>query len=204
MILRLLSFSLAALLLLSCAEEEEERLDESGFDEQTLLDERLEKDKLFAGSDESPIPAEQRASFSGLVYYAPDSTYCIDADLEIFATRDTIEMQTSIASDVRKAVRIGRFTGMVKGSKVALTAYSFLDGQEDQLFVPFTDKTSGFDSYESGRYLDIERHDDEDYIIDFNRAYNPYCAYNSQYVCPLVPPENRLTVSIRAGEKRWH
>jgi len=204
MILRLLSFSLAALLLLSCAEEEEGRLDESGFDGQTILDERTEKDNMFASSDDSPIPAPQRASFSGLSYYAPDSNYCIDADLEIFTSPDTVAMQTSIASDIRKALRIGKFSGMVKGSKVALYAYTFMDGKSDQLFVPFTDKTSGFETYEAGRYLDVERHDDEDYILDFNRAYSPYCAYNSQYACPLVPAENRLPLSIRAGEKRWH
>ncbi len=204
MILRILSFSLAALLLLSCAEEEEERLDESGFDEQTILDERAEKDKMFASADESPIPAPQRASFSGLAYYAPDSNYCIDADLDLLAKPDTISMQTSVASDVRKAIRIGTFKGMVKGSKVSLAAYTFADGDADQLFVPFTDKTNGFDTYEAGRYLDVVRHDDEDYILDFNRAYNPYCAYNTQYACPLVPAENRLPISIRAGEKRWH
>lgn len=204
MILRLLSFSLAALLLLSCAEEEEGRLDESGFDGQTILDERTEKDNMFASSDDSPIPAPQRASFSGLSYYAPDSNYCIDANLEIFATPDTVAMQTSIASDIRKALRIGKFSGMVKGGKVALYAYTFMDGEADQLFVPFTDKTSGFETYEAGRYLDVERHDDEGYILDFNRAYSPYCAYNSQYACPLVPAENRLPLSIRAGEKRWH
>lgn len=71
------------------------------------------------------------------------------------------------------------------------------------LFVPFVDETSGKETYGSGRYLDLEQARGDDYVLDFNMAYNPYCAYNDDYVCPIPPRENKLPIEIRAGEKTY-
>lgn len=197
--------ALASLLLCTaCTEEEEERMDGGVFDEQTILDARHEKDEQFRSDASSPIPEQLRASFTGLSYFPPDSSYEVDADFTPFTTPDTVRMQTSTAGDIRTALRLGRFTMTVKGSKVALTAYVFVGSDASELFVPFADKTNGFETYDAGRYLDVEKRDDGDYVIDFNAAYNPYCAYNPSFSCPLVPAENNLKVAIRAGEKRWH
>jgi hypothetical protein len=100
-------------------------------------------------------------------------------------------------------IRYGKLNFQIAESKsLELTAYKELDNQQDQLFVPFKDKTSGFTTYQAGRYLEISEPDEQQMcIIDFNRAYNPYCAYNAEYSCPLIPSENILPVFIKAGEK---
>jgi len=95
---------------------------------------------------------------------------------------------------------------LLGGRQCALQAYKS-DPGEERLFVPFGDETSGKESYGAGRYLDLERerHQTEGnrWIMDFNEAYNPWCAYSEKYVCPFVPPENWLNVPIRAGEKEY-
>jgi uncharacterized protein len=90
----------------------------------------------------------------------------------------------------------------VKGQPLTLGAFVEAGARSfDRLFVPFTDLTSGTETYPAGRYLDLDRTRTGIYIIDFNRAYNPYCYYNPTYDCPYPPRGNRLTVPIRAGEK---
>jgi hypothetical protein len=87
--------------------------------------------------------------------------------------------------------------------KCKLTAYQEIPDADDGLFVPFKDRTTGNESYGGGRYLNVTDVGDSTVTIDFNNAYNPYCAYNDQYACPLVPAENTLRIAIRAGERRW-
>ncbi len=184
-------------MLLGCDEEDSQAID--GFDEQEILDQRLEKDNTFRG-DESPLPPSKRENFRGLPYYAPDAAFAVIATFEQFSTPDTITLQTS-TNEPRRAIRAGRFLFDLEGKKLSLTAFRFLDGAEDSYFVPFTDNTSGSTTYKAGRYLDVAADSDNLTILDFNQAYNPYCAYSEAYSCPLVPSENNLPVSIRAGEK---
>ena len=99
--------------------------------------------------------------------------------------------------------KVGYFDLVVNGKSVQLQAYQSAERQDPNLFVPFRDGTSGAETYPAARYLDLKVEHDDEYAVDFNYAYNPYCAYSEAYICPLPPPENRLSVPIRAGEKKY-
>lgn len=172
------------------------------YDEGEIIEMRQEKDAQFRDSEESPIPAEKRTSFTGLLYFDPDPEYVVMATFVESASTDTIILQTS-KDDLRKAFRAGTFTFRLNGKDLKLSAYTFADSEDNEsLFVPFTDRTTGHETYYGGRYMDVPVVDIDDYVLDFNMAYNPYCAYNERYSCPLVPKENDLSIAVRAGEKK--
>jgi hypothetical protein len=99
--------------------------------------------------------------------------------------------------------RAGTLEFMLKGQALKLTAFVEVGAADvNRLFVPFSDVTSGTETYPAGRYLDLDRSKSGVYVIDFNRAYHPYCYYNPTWDCPYPPAENRLKVPVRAGEKR--
>ena len=100
--------------------------------------------------------------------------------------------------------KVGYFEVVVGGKTIRPMAYQSAERIDPTLFVPFRDATSGKESYGASRYIDMEVEHNDEYALDFNYAYNPYCAYSEAYVCPLPPPENWLTVEIRAGEKKYH
>lgn len=166
---------------------------------------RAEKDAAFRDPRTSPLTQSEIATFSGLHYFAEDSAYRVVARYEPLASADTFQMPTTHASDLRTAIRVGRLVFTVQNTACTLTAYRFASQEIPGFFVPFTDLTSGVETYGAGRYLDLEVRDSDarDYILDFNTAYNPYCAYNDAYSCPVVPEENALPVAILAGEKSW-
>lgn len=192
---------LSLAVLSSCDEVETLAIGE--FDEQEILSTREDKDAFFGTSDESPLPPSFRQHFDGLSYFAPSSEFVIEASYEPFAHPDTIVMLTTTAQDVRQSLRVGTLSFTVGGKQCKLYAYQTIDADEEGLFVPFQDATTGHETYEVGRYLQVTFVMDSTATIDFNLAYNPYCAYNDAYSCPLVPKENRLPVAIRAGERTW-
>jgi len=106
----------------------------------------------------------------------------------------------------KKFIRWGEFRLKIDGKEVTLQAYKS-NLEDEGLFVPFRDLTSGMETYGAGRYIDlnadVDRTPDGRWILDFNKAYNPWCAYNEDYTCPLVPKENWLEVPIYAGEKKY-
>jgi uncharacterized protein len=195
--LRLLLLSLSVIII-GCTSDGAD----GEYDQGEIMELRQEKDNDFRDGNDSPIPADKRASFRGLAYYEPNPEYVVMAKFVELTESDSIVMQTS-KEDVRKAVRAGVFKFRLSGKDVRLYAYTFADSEDNEsLFVPFTDKTTGHETYYGGRYLDVPMVDGEDYVLDFNLAYNPYCAYNDNYSCPLVPQENSLDVAVRAGEKK--
>jgi uncharacterized protein len=161
---------------------------------------RAEKDRLFLRASDSPIPPDQRGQWLPLTYFAPDPDYVTPAALAVAAERQTLYMPTSTGK-IRMMERVGTLRFTLKGDQLTLGAFIEAGGGLDRLFVPFTDLTNGKDTYEAGRYLDLDRTATGIYVIDFNRAYHPYCYYNPTYDCPFPPPENRLPVGIHAGEK---
>ena len=199
MITRVLAVLACCVLLAGC--EEDTGMDSSTFDEQELLDIRREKDEAFRTA-ESPIPEHMRDTFKGLKYFAPSEEGVVDAVFVPAAAADTMTMTTT-TSELRPALRAGRFVFTYGTTACTLVAYQFLSGPTDSYFVPFTDPTTGETSYRGGRYLDVERTSDSVYVIDFNRAYNPFCAYNDAYSCPRVPRENNLPVAVTVGEQSW-
>lgn len=171
---------------------------ETNMDTTTLLEQRAAKDEFFATSHQSPLARDQQQDFSGLDYYAPNPDLVFTLPVEP-ADGSEVEVRTSDGG-VRTYGRAGTVSFEVDGRPASLTLYS--TGHAGW-FVPFRDATSGGETYGAGRYLDIEPNGDSTVTIDFNRAYNPFCAYDDAYSCPLPPEENWLTVPIEAGEKNY-
>ena len=160
---------------------------------------REQKDEFFRSDPHSPIPKEQQRAFEGLKYYPENLALRFDAEVEPFADHIHVQMQTS-TGDVQNYVKYGTFRFEVDGQPAVLTVYASEDGGA---FVPFADATSGPETYGAGRYLDLEHHGGNRLHVDFNLAYNPWCAYSPAFSCPIPPVENRFQVPIRAGEKNF-
>jgi len=173
-------------------------------DEATFLSDvqvfRAAKDEAFLQPD-SPVPADKRSALLPLAYFPPALVYRVPAVLRVSTDRVTIEMPTSTGQ--RRNMRlVGTLEFSVRGETLSLGAFVEAGSADlNRLFVPFTDLTSGSETYPAGRYLDLDLTRTGIYVIDFNRAYNPYCYYNPTYDCPYPPRANRLQVPIRAGEK---
>jgi hypothetical protein len=160
---------------------------------------RAEKDTFFARSANSPLTAQQRQQFTGLNYFpeAPELRFALA--IEPFIEQDMIVMQTTTGA-MQEYLRYGRVHFDIAEETYSLTLYQGDYG----FFLPFADALAGSETYGAGRYLEPERLADGRVLIDFNLAYNPYCAYNDAWSCPITPTENRLKVAIRAGEKVYH
>lgn len=159
---------------------------------------RQGKDEFFRSDSMSPIPPAERASFRGLAYYEPSEALVFDVAPEPYDPVETATMQTSDGR-ARTYERWARLPFEVDGRALALTVYR--DPEDGGLFLPFQDETSGGETYGAGRYLELPVLEDGRVRLDFNYAYHPFCAYSPEYSCPLPPPENRLPVAIRAGER---
>ena len=160
---------------------------------------RREKDDFFRTSPDSPLTADQQQAFAGLRYFPENLALRHVVDVEPFASPETIRMQTS-TGDVQAYERFGRVSFTVDGLEASLTIYR----NENGYFLPFVDTLVGKETYGAGRYLEPEEQPNGTFLVDFNLAYNPYCAYNENWSCPITPAENRLKVPIRAGEKLFH
>ncbi|WP_266202952.1 DUF1684 domain-containing protein [Pontibacter kalidii] len=168
-----------------------------------LLKEREEKDLSFRSRTNSPFDAAGRQAFKNLIYYEPNLDYRVSARVEQLARQDTLLMPLTNGS-YEPYLRYGTATFELEGGEHKLTLYRKLSGENEELFVPFTDKTNGFETYGGGRFLDVPFEEgDKKVVLDFNRAYSPFCAFNPDYVCPLPPKENRLAIAIPAGEKTY-
>ena len=174
--------------------------DDSGFAKQ-IEQLRAEKDRGFAQDPDSPIPAEKRATILPLRYYPVDESFSVPASLRLSNDRPVFDMPTSTGT-LRKMQRVGVLQFTLMGQPMTLDSF-VEDGTHDitSLFVPFADLTTGTETYSAGRYLDLKPTSTGFYVIDFNRAYNPTCAYNPTWECPYPPASNRLKVAVRAGEK---
>jgi len=157
---------------------------------------RREKDHWFRDGEDSPIPHEGRHSFKGLIYFPVDPTHRFRVTLHAYPKQEVLTFPTSKGTE-QQYFRHGYFEFSVDGKPV------HSHSAHDYLFVPFRDATSNKETYGAGRYLDLDPNPRGEYDLDFNKAYNPYCAYSDDYVCPLPPTENWLPVPIRAGEKTW-
>jgi uncharacterized protein len=145
------------------------------------------------------LTPDERRTFKGLVYFEENPGLIIRATVDRDVEEGEVPMATSTGEEqVYRRYGVVRFN--VDGETAQLTLYASDDS--DDLFVPFRDATSGHESYGAGRYLEVHAHGD-DVTIDFNYAYNPNCAYDPAWSCPVPPAENWLKVAIRAGEKAF-
>jgi uncharacterized protein (DUF1684 family) len=166
-----------------------------------LTDFRKAKDAFFKSDPQSPLEAEQRQGFEGLSYFPENPALRFDLDLERVEKPDQVIMPTS-TGDEQVYFHVGQVTFKVGMEQAALQVYVSASGGD--YFIPFVDRTAPAETYGAGRYLEPEDLGGGRLRLDFNRAYNPYCAYNDRWSCPLPPGANRLSVRIEAGEKKFH
>jgi len=159
---------------------------------------RAERDAFFAHHYASPLPEEDMESFVGLDYFPPDASWVVNADF--VEDRETkVEVPSSIGTS-HPYTRLGWAILVIGGTSYRLVV---LDDGDGNPFIPFADETNGTETYSGGRYVPLSRHDDGHAHVDFNRAHNPYCVYDDEFVCPFPPPSNRIAVPIGAGEKLY-
>ena len=161
---------------------------------------RAQKDDFFQHDWQSPLEADQRVDFHGLKYYSENPALRLSVPIEPYTDQEIVTMITSTGS-MREYVKYGRFSFEVNGEIATLQVYQ--DPESGYFFLPFVDASAPSETYGAGRYLDIEPNEDGEFLIDFNYAYNPYCAYGDKWSCPIPPKENRLKVRIEAGEKKF-
>jgi uncharacterized protein (DUF1684 family) len=170
---------------------------------QRVRDYRAEKDDFFASHDQSPIPPGDRDDFDGLDYFAPDPEFRVAARYSTASDGETVQLDTTKGppAEYTRAAVLG-FD--LDGDHHTLTAFH-VEG-EDTLFVPFTDPTNDHETYHRGRYLDVDSGDASDgdrVALDFNLAYNPFCAYSDNFACALPPHDNHVPVRVEAGERAY-
>lgn len=174
---------------------------------QGILDYQKEKNAEFKNPDTSPLPDRYRKDFDGLDFFEPNTTYIVKA--KFVRTPDAIPFQMPTTTD-RKTTEVvfGIAHFVLNGQQRQLEVYQnkelmLEEGFEDYLFLPFTDLTNDEETYGGGRYIDLRIPDADVIMIDFNRAYNPSCAYNKKYSCPIVPKINDLQTKVLAGVKAF-
>lgn len=166
---------------------------------------RRRRDALFAAHPQSPLTDAQRVRFSGLPYFPYNPAWRVAATIDPDVPHDTLHVRLPADGDFRYS-RVARLRFFV-GDVVASLSVFWIEGYGGGLFLPFRDTTCGQTSYGGGRYLvdsikgaDLSPRADT-FVLDFNFAYNPSCAYNAQWVCPLSSPENTLPFAVEAGEQ---
>lgn len=183
----------------SCAQEKESILGETEW--------QKKMNSEFKDASKSPLKEKDLKYFKGLDFFPFDSTYRVVANLERTPDEKPFKMKTT-TSRLPEYVKYGIITFQLKGKEYQLNIYQNLDlmtkeGYEDYLFLPFLDDTNGDTSYGGGRYVECRIPSGDTLEVDFNEAYNPYCAYNEKYSCPIVPRENYLPIKVEAGVKAY-
>jgi len=170
----------------------------------TIKKERQDKNLSFRSSEGSPLEEADRPAFDSLIYYAPDKLYQVEADYRVFGRPDTVRMPMT-TGETEPYLKYAQAIFNLDGQQNSLMLYLRVNTPDSSLFVPFYDKTNGSETYDGGRFLDIEKPEEHTntITIDFNKAYNPFCVYNYNYSCPVPPRVNRLNIPVRAGEKAY-
>jgi hypothetical protein len=179
-------------IIFSCNSDEKQHKED-------IRNHRREKYNAFINSETSPIPASDIQTFSGLNYFDINMKYRCSAQL-INKSGDKFEMIRSKGDTVLYDIA-GELIIHLADSQYTLECY-ILD--DSVYFLPFFDNTNGTETYGGGRYIDLPPPDKENYmVVDFNKAYNPYCCYNDKYTCPIPPTTNFINQKIIAGEKTF-
>jgi uncharacterized protein (DUF1684 family) len=188
-------------ILQACAGDRASNISSDG----PVLAARRERDLAFKSDSQSPIPVRARAQFHGLDYFPLNPDLRFRVQLHRYPAPEHIRIATN-TSEIRIGLRYGYFEFRVAGQVCRLQVYRLDDSDnpgKPYLFIPFRDATSGKETYAAGRFLDLPENTTGAYDLDFNRAYNPSCAYGDEFSCPIPPEENRLSIPIRAGEKKY-
>ena len=177
------------------------------FERDSVIQFQKKMNEHYADSAKSPLKKKDLAVFKALEFFPINENYFVQAKFIRTKKEKPFEMPTTTS---RKPiyVKYGELHFKIDGIPCQLNVYQYVEfakkpGYKNSLFLPFTDYTSGVESYGGGRYIDLEIQKGNNWTVDFNQAYNPYCAYNEVYSCPIVPKENDLKVEIKAGVKTF-
>lgn len=165
----------------------------------------IDKDD-YCKSEDSPLLKDDIPNFEGLHYYEYNPNFRFEGSIHIYENQDTVIIYGS-KKDERPSLKYGYFEYLFNEQKHQLQLFKILprkENQSDYLFLGFTDATSNEETYGGGRYINLDLNEENFYIVDFNYAYNPYCAYNPKYSCAIPSRENHLSIAIEAGEKKYH
>lgn len=168
--------------------------------------ERKEKNDYMKNDANSPFNKDEKAKFEPLKYYDVDTAFVFKSPLNIYDSQDTVAVFDTKGNE-RKAVRYGYVIFPYEDKEHKINVYKGVSRTGETYYsIWFTDKTTGDGSYGVGRYIDFELNKDKNFIytIDFNKAYNPYCAYSSQYACAIPTREDYIDIAVTAGEKSFH
>ena len=163
--------------------------------------------KEYANPKESPLEEADLKMFKGLDFYAINAKFAVEAHFIKSENQIAFKMKTT-GTRLPQYIKYGELYFAIDGKKLKLNVYQNIEliskkGFEDYLFLPFSDRSCGKETYIGGRYIDMQIPKGDTVSIDFNTAYNPYCAYNHDYSCPIVPLENDLAIEILAGVKKF-
>ena len=178
------------------------------FDRSSVEDFQKTMNTEFADAEQSPLTEEDRKHFKSLDYFPINEKFAVVATFVKSRGEKSFGMKTT-TDRAPMYIKYGELHFKLDGKEFKLDVFQNLDlmkkkGFKDYLFLPFSDLTSGNESYIGGRYIDMKIPKGKTILIDFNKAYNPYCAYNPKYSCPIVPLQNDLMIEIRAGVKKFH
>jgi len=172
-----------------------------------LTEFQKELNAFYKDASKSPLKKKDLKNFKGLDFYKFDSTYVVKAKFKRTPNEKPFKMKTT-TDRLPNYVKFGIIEFQLEGKTHELNIYQNLDilddeGYEDYLFLPFLDNTNGEGSYAGGRYVEARIPEGNILVIDFNKAYNPYCSYNDKYSCPIVPRENYIDANVFAGVKAF-
>lgn len=198
---KIIRYVLLFFMVVSCGQKKTALLKESQKAQEKLNQE-------FRDSTSSPLTKEDLKDFEGLDFYPLSVNYIVEARLVKTPEENSFFIPTSDPEVQKEYVKYGEAHFELRGEERSLNLYEPAGGYDDPeykdyLFIPFTDPTNGEQTYGAGRYLELKKPEGDSFILDFNKAYNPYCAYASGYSCPLPPKANNLTVPIKAGVKKF-
>lgn len=170
---------------------------------QSIIKFQLELNKEYLDSVTSPLLREDRIKFASHLFFPPNMACCVLANFYRTPKEKTFKMKTTTERQP-EYIKYGYITFKLEGREYKLNLYQNIElskkeAYKDYLFLPFTDLTNGKTTYAGGRFIDLKKPMGKKIIVDFNKAYNPYCAYNHKYSCPVPPPENFLNTEINAG-----
>ncbi|RZN79232.1 MAG: DUF1684 domain-containing protein [Winogradskyella sp.] len=168
---------------------------------------QIQQNNIFKDASTSPLKAKDLKVFKGLDFFPFDSTYIVSAKIKRTPDAEWFNMKTTTSRLSRERIyAIATFE--LKGQQFSLNIYQGEENMNsedynDYLFLPFIDNTNGGQSYAGGRYLDLRIPENDSIEIDFNKAYNPLCAYNEKFSCPIVPRINYVDLKVEAGVKTF-
>jgi uncharacterized protein (DUF1684 family) len=185
--------------MFSCSQDKRPILGETNY--------QKEQNAKFKDASISPLTKKDRKEFESLDFFKFDSTFVVTAELKLIPDTKWFNMKTTTKRLSKERI-YGVLTLSIHNETYRLNVYQGeenmqTEGLEDYLFLPFLDDTNGEESYGGGRYIDLRIPESDTIIIDFNRAYNPYCVYNEKFSCPIVPRDNYLPIEIKAGVKSY-